>query len=108
VARDIPASEPLLFYLPFAKPSLVEDLAPMPGGVQIGAISGLTIHLPEVARLSPALDGLVAAGTLTVEPAREFLVELHQVSGASEIIDVRPKLPLLFHPAADAPTHSRN
>jgi hypothetical protein len=108
VARDIPEHEPLLFYLPFARPSLVEERPTMPGGVQIGAISGVTIHLPEVARLSPALDELVAAGTLTVEPAREFLVDLQQVCGTSEIIDLRPKLPLRFHPAAGAQAHSRN
>jgi hypothetical protein len=100
VALDIPANEPLLFYLPFARPSLVENVAPMPGGVQIGSISATTIHLPGTAGLSPVLQALVAAGILTIEPGQEFLIDLEHVLGTSEIIDLRPKLPLRLVPAA--------
>ena len=49
VALDIPPNEPLLFYLPFARPALVEDVAPIAGGVQIGPITGTTMHLPDTA-----------------------------------------------------------
>lgn len=107
VGRDIPGNEPLLFYLPFARPLLVEDVAPMPGGVEIGTICATTIHLPQTASLSPALQALVVAGVVAVEPGREYLVDLEQVLGAREIIDLRPKLPVRFLPAtlASAPAH---
>jgi hypothetical protein len=100
VATDIPSNEPLLFYLPFARPALVEDLAPVPGGVQIGSVSGTALHLPDTSSLSPALNSLVAAGVVTIEPGRELLVDLHHVQGSREIIDLRPKLPLRFLPSS--------
>ncbi len=99
VAKDIPANEPLLFYLPFARASLVEDVAPMPGGAQIGAITGVTIHLRDTGSLSPALESLVGSGSVIVEPGQDFWVDLEYVMGAREIIDLRPKLPLRFLPA---------
>ena len=98
VARDIPPNEPLLFYLPFARPALVEDVAPMPGGVKIGPITSVTLHLPETDSLSPALNSLVAAGVVSVEPGREVLVDMHHQPASREIIDLRPKLPLRFLP----------
>jgi hypothetical protein len=99
VARDIPPNEPLLFYLPFARPALVEDVAPAPGGVQIGPVTGSTLHLPDTSSLSPALNSLVAAGVVSVEPGREFLVDVHYEQGSREIIDLRPTLQLRFLPA---------
>lgn len=99
VATGIPANEPLLFYLPFARASLVEDVAPLPGGAQVGAISGVTIHLRDTGSLSPALQSLVASGAVVVEPGRDSWVDLEYVMGAREIIDLRPKLPLRFLPA---------
>jgi hypothetical protein len=99
VARDIPPNEPLLFYLPFARPALVEDVAGLPGGVQIGAVSATTLHLPDTRSLSPALNSLVEAGVVSVEPGREVLVDVHHAQGSREIIDLRPKLPLRFLPA---------
>jgi hypothetical protein len=98
VALDIPANEPLLFYLPFAKSSLVEDVAPMPGGTQIGTISSITLHLSDTAVLSPALQSLVSRRALTVEPGQESWVDLEHVDGSKEIVDLRPKLPLRFMP----------
>lgn len=99
VATHIPANEPLLFYLPFARASLVEDVAPMPGGAQIGAITGVTIHLRDTGSLSPALQSLVVSGSVVVEPGQDSWVDLEYVMGAREIIDLRPKLPLRFLPA---------
>jgi hypothetical protein len=96
VARDIPANEPLLFYLPFARPALVEDVAP--GGVKIGPVTGFTLHLPETTGLSPALNSLVAAGAVSVEPGREVLVDIQHQTDRREIIDLRPQLPLRFLP----------
>lgn len=98
VARDIPANEPLLFYLPFARPALVEDAATVPGGVQIGPVGGTTLHLPDTSSLSPALNSLVSAGAVAVEPGREILVDVYHAQGSREIIDLRPKLPLRFLP----------
>jgi hypothetical protein len=98
VAVDIPANEPLLFYLPFARPALVEDVAPAPGGAQVGAISGVTLHLPDTGSLSPALNSVVASGSVAVEPGQEFLVDIRHVNGSREIIDLRTKLPLRFLP----------
>ena len=98
VARDIPPNEPLLFYLPFARPALVEDVAAVPGGVQIGPVAGSTLHLPDTSSLSPALNALVAAGVVSIEPGREILVDVHHEQGSREIIDLRPKLPLRFLP----------
>jgi hypothetical protein len=96
VARDIPSNEPLLFYLPFARPALVEDVAPVPGGVQIGSVTGTTLHLPETSSLSPALNSLVTVGAISIEPGRELLVDVRHERGSREIIDLRPKLPLRF------------
>jgi hypothetical protein len=99
VATGIPANEPLLFYLPFARASLVEDVAPLPGGAQIGAITGVTVHLRDTGSLSPALQSLVVSGSVVVEPGQDSWVDLEYVMGAKEIIDLRPKLPLRFLPA---------
>jgi len=98
VARDIPANEPLLIYLPFARPAAVEDVAPLPGGVKIGPITSVTLHLPQTDSLSPALNSLVAAGVVSVEPGREVLVDIHHQSDSREIIDLQPTLPLRFLP----------
>jgi hypothetical protein len=107
VALGIPSNEPLLFYLPFAKPALVEDVAPMPGGVKIGSVSATRLHLPETSSLSPALNSLVAAGVVAVEPGREVLIDVHHELGSREIIDLRPQLPLRFLPAGSGfrPAH---
>lgn len=104
VARDIPPNEPLLFYLPFARPALVEDVAPPPGGVQIGAVTGTTLHLPDTTSLSPALNSLVKAGVISIEPGRERLVDIFHEGESREIIDLRPKLPLRFLSSAGAGT----
>jgi len=100
VARDIPANEPLLFYLPFARPALVEDVAPLPGGAQIGSVCGTTLHLPDTTSLSPALNALVAKAVVSVEPGQALMVDVHHEQGSREIIDLRPKLPLRFIPAS--------
>jgi hypothetical protein len=102
VARDIPDNEPLLFYLPFARSPLVEDVAPLPGGARIGTLCATTLHLPQTTSLSPALQALVRAGVLAVEPGTEPLVDLEHVMGSREIIDLRPILPLRFLPATRA------
>jgi hypothetical protein len=96
VAKDIPDNEPLLFYLPFARPALVENVSTLPGGVQIGSVSGATLHLPDTSSLSPALNALVAAGVVSVDPGREILLDVHHEQGSREIIDLRPRLPIRF------------
>ncbi|HEU4780176.1 MAG TPA: VOC family protein [Steroidobacteraceae bacterium] len=98
VAHGIPPNEPLLFYLPFARPALVENVSPMPGGVEIGAVQGTTLHLPETTGLSPALNSLVAKRLVAIEPGREVLVDVHHTTESREIIDLRPTLPLRFLP----------
>jgi len=103
VAHDPPANEPLLFYLPFAQPSLVENLGPAEGAVRVGSITGFTVHLPQTQVLSPALNSLVAAGIVSVEPAREYLLDLFHAGGTSQIIDLRPQLALRLLPARAAP-----
>ena len=102
VARDRPPNEPLLFYLPFARPALVENIDATHADPVVGAIVGATLHLPRTERLSPALEALVAAGLVTVEPAREYLLDLFHVGGAAGFIDLRPALPLRFLPAKRA------
>ena len=98
VARDIPPNEPLLFYLPFAKGLRVEDVEPGADAPRIGPIVAITIHLPETRSLSPALEALVAAGRVSVEPAHEFLVDLIHAGEFAEMVDLRPDLALRFLP----------
>ena len=64
----------------------------------MGTIVDAVLHLPQTIVFSPALDALVGAGVLPLEPARESWIDLRQVGGASEIIDLRPILPLRFMP----------
>lgn len=98
VAGGIPANEPLLFYLPFARPALVEDVEPVAGAARVGAIVDVTLHLPRTDDLSPALEALVAAGSVKVEPSQEYLLDLKHVGGSKELIDLRPRIPLRFVP----------
>jgi hypothetical protein len=107
VARDVPPNEPLLFYLPFAKAALVENNVELAEDtVQIGPITGVTVHLPETQALSPALTALVASGALSVEPAREYLLDLFHAGGPSQILDLRPQLALRLLPERRArPAH---
>ena len=102
VARDIPANEPLLFYLPFAKAALVENVELDAATVQIGPITGATVHLPQTHALSPALNSLVASGAVTVEPSREYLLDLFHAGGPLEILDLRPQLALRLLPTRAA------
>ena len=102
VARDLPENEPLLFYLPFAKASLVENLGTDEGAVRIGSITDVTVHLPQTQMLSPALNSLVASGAVTAEPAREYLLDLFHSGGTSQVIDLRPQLALRLLPARAA------
>jgi hypothetical protein len=103
VAQNVPANEPLLFYLPFARPALVEDIrSPSAHHAHVGSIVGATLHLPETAALSPALQALVTAGVVAVEPAREYLLDLFHVGGTTELVDMRPELALRFRPARRA------
>ena len=97
VARNIPDNEPLLYYLPFARAALVEERDPA-APTRVGAIVDAVLHLPQTETLSPALDALLRGGVVSVEPAREPLIELRQVGGSREIIDLRPILPLRFIP----------
>jgi hypothetical protein len=97
VSLDIPANEPLLFYLPFARPALVEDVATASGEVQIGSVSGATLHLPETGSLSAGLNSVVAGGAVAIEPGQEFLLDIRH-DGSIEIIDLRPILPVRFLP----------
>jgi hypothetical protein len=106
VARDIPPNEPLLFYLPFAKALLVENVDLADDTVHVGSITGVTVHLPEVRSLSPALSALVASGVVTIEPAREFLLDLFHAGEPSQILDLRPQLPLRLSPARATPPAS--
>jgi hypothetical protein len=99
VALDIPASEPLLFYLPFARSPRAKERDPVPGGAQVGTICATTLHLMHTGSLSPALESLLAAGVLAVEPGQKPRIDLEHVLGSSEIIDLRPILPLRFLPA---------
>jgi hypothetical protein len=103
VAHGIPANEPLLFYLPFARPALVENVELADDTVHIGPITGATIHLPQTDSLSPALHALVAAGAISVEPAREYFLDLFHAGGPSQILDLRPQLPLRLLPAQSTP-----
>ncbi|HTU65596.1 MAG TPA: VOC family protein [Steroidobacteraceae bacterium] len=96
VAKDIPDNEPLLFYLPFARPTLVEERDA--GPALVGDIVDAVLHLPATMQLSPALDALVGAGVLGVEPARQYRIDLRHVGGARDVIDCRPTLPLRFVP----------
>lgn len=106
VAREIPANEPLLFYLPFAKASLVENVELDDGAVHVGPITGVTVHLPQTQALSPALSALVASGAVSIEPANEFLLDLFHSGGPSQILDLRPKLALRLLPERRArPAH---
>lgn len=99
VARDVPPNEPLLFYLPFARSSLVENNVELPEDtVQIGPITGVTVHLPETQALSPTLSSLVASGVISVEPSREYLLDLFHAGGPSQILDLRPQLALRLLP----------
>jgi hypothetical protein len=104
IAKDVPDHEPLLIHLPFAKPALVEEFDP---GAEtlIGAVLDATLHLPQSGSLSPGLSALVEAGVVSVEPSREFLVDVRHVGGSNDIIDLRPDLPLRFVPAS--PTRAR-
>ena len=102
VARDVPSNEPLLFYLPFARPSLVENVDLADDTVQIGPITGATIHLPETAALSATLSSLVGAGVIAIEPSREYFLDLFHAGGPSQILDLRPQLPLRLLPARSA------
>ncbi|HEU5136353.1 MAG TPA: VOC family protein [Steroidobacteraceae bacterium] len=97
VACDIPANEPLLVYLPFARPAVVEDVAP-PNGVKIGPVAGFTLYLPGAQPLSSALNSLVSAGVVSVESGHEVLIDIHHQPGTREIIDLRPRLPVRFVP----------
>jgi hypothetical protein len=101
VATGIPENEPLLFFLPYAKPALVEEADPSVAA-RVGAILDAVLHLPLTGALSPALEALVAAGVLAVEPSRQYFIDLRHVGGSTELLDARPRLPLRFVPARQA------
>jgi hypothetical protein len=99
VASGLPQNEPPLFHLPFARAALVEDTKGAEPKPVVGAIVGVTLHLPVTDALSPALAALVAAGVISIEPARDYFLEILHVGGSTEPLDLRPELPLSFVPA---------
>jgi hypothetical protein len=103
VADDPPSNEPLLFYLPYARPALVENVELADDSVHIGAITHATIHVPHADTLSLALSSLVASGVIAIEPAREYLLDLFHDGGPSQALDLRPLLPLRLLPARVSP-----
>ena len=66
--------------------------------VHIGPITGVTVHLPQTQALSPALTALVASGAISVEPSREYMLDLFHAGGPSQILDLRPQLALRLLP----------
>jgi hypothetical protein len=62
-----------------------------------------SIHVPHADALSPALSSLVASGVIAVEPSREYLLDLFHSGGPSQVLDLRPQLPLRLLPARFSP-----
>jgi hypothetical protein len=98
VASQIKSTEPLVFYLPFARGRNFSEVEPTAHAAQIDEIVGARLSLPEASELSPPLQALVAANTVRVLQAPDFLLELTFRGQRANPLDLRPTLPLVFVP----------
>lgn len=62
----------------------------------VGAVLGVTLHLPSSGSSSPALGALVEAGVVSVESSLEYSNDVLHDGGSNDLIDLRPALPLRF------------
>jgi hypothetical protein len=95
LGRELALSEPLLFYLPFARPpgSLQPQPTVHPAG--IGAITGVSVTLPHGREPSETLQCALDGGLLTIAKGPAYQLDL-AFTGEGRPLDFRPGLPLAF------------
>jgi hypothetical protein len=101
VSVGVDPTEPLLFYLPFARrrrpPS---EAAEQPAGVS--ELVGVGLHLQQAAHPSESLSRLASTGLVKISTSADYLMELAFLGANTESIDLRPRLPIVFRPQETA------
>ena len=96
IGRDLQATEPLLFHLPFARNRRPPPSEPTNHPAQISELTALRLSLPTNTPPSPGMRSLVPAGLIhTVRPC-EYLLEIQFAGNRTEDLDLRPVLPVVF------------
>lgn len=102
MATGVRSTEPLLFYLPFARRDRLRPSEPASHPAGVRDLVGLRLQLPEGDRPSDSLRSLTATGLVSLGTASEYLAELAFVGDSPNAIDLRPHLPLVFRPYSAA------
>jgi hypothetical protein len=93
-------TEPMLFYLPFARRSdsyPIGKRPPLQHRAGLGEMTRVELVSPHVERLSPEMAAVRATGLVGLRPGAEYLVELGfdgESQGRQQ--NFRPRLPLVF------------
>jgi hypothetical protein len=101
VGVGVEPTEPLLFYLPFARrrrpPS--EGVEQPPG---ISELVGVRLQLRRAVHRSEPFSRLASTGLVRISAAADYLMELVFLGAKAEPIDLRPRLPIVFRPQETA------
>jgi hypothetical protein len=98
VGRGVRPTEPLLFYLPFARSRRPPTSEPTNHPAEVSEIVGVQLSLPQATQLSQPLASLESAGLVSIATARDYLLELTFVGDRATPVDLRPQLPIIFRP----------
>ena len=93
IAEGTHLQEPELSYVPHPRATGLHGNEPI---TRIGTITGVSVGLPGIAHLSAASQRAREAGLLTYFESVLPVLEVHFLSAAHNVIDLRPILPLIF------------
>jgi Glyoxalase-like domain len=98
VVREITTSEPLIFYLPFARHRDPTGREPTTHSAGIDRIVNVSVTIPLAHEPSENFARVLDAGLLSLRRGPEYLLELDFEGEGRSSLDLRPRLPLLFSP----------
>ncbi len=101
IAEGTTLQEPELLYLPFVRYEGPRADEPRNHSVPIRTVRGVSIGLPNDAKLSQASIAAQRCGLLTYNESDSPILEIRFEASAAEVFDLRPTLPVLFRGLVD-------
>jgi hypothetical protein len=96
IAEGTTLEEPELFYLSFMRNAGGRG-EPTKHGLPLGHVRGLRLGVPQPAALTPAARAVEQLGLVVYFESNAPILEVLFDGGAGKRIDLRPRLPLVFH-----------
>lgn len=97
VVQGISELEPAIYWLPWLGNDRVRADEPRNHALGVQAVTGISIGIADVTRLSDACERLRSAGLIGFFESPSSVLEIRFSSGNAARVDCRPRLPLVFH-----------